>query len=119
LSGGERQRALLAAAIAQETPLLALDEPSAHADPPLQAAIFELLAQRAAAGLAVLAAVHDINLALTYATRALVLVDGQLAFDGTVKGFTASAQFTRVFGPRFSVHQIDNHPVVTHSRRGV
>jgi iron complex transport system ATP-binding protein len=103
LSGGERQRALLAAALAQETPILALDEPSAHADPSLQAAIFDLLRQRAATGTVCVAAVHDINLAVSFATRAILLHDGGILYDGSATGLLDSEAFRNVFGPQVVV----------------
>lgn len=109
LSGGERQRALLAAALAQETPILALDEPSAHADPPLQAAIFQLLRQRAATGTLCVAAVHDINLAVAFATRAILLHDRGIVYDGDVATMLASDAFEKVFGPQI---------VIRHDRAG-
>jgi iron complex transport system ATP-binding protein len=116
LSGGERHRALLAAALAQQTPLLALDEPSAHADPPLQAAIFELLAQHAATGTTVVAAVHDLNLALAFATRAIVLHEGRIVYDGSAQGFATSLAFDQVFGTRLSVRQVNGEALITYTR---
>jgi iron complex transport system ATP-binding protein len=116
LSGGERQRVLLASALAQETPILALDEPSAHADASVQAAIFALLAKRAAEGTAVLAAVHDLNLALTFATRAVVLSDARIAFDGAVADFVRSHGFTQVFGATLAVRDLSGEPVVAYRR---
>jgi iron complex transport system ATP-binding protein len=109
LSGGERQRALLAAALAQETPILALDEPSAHADPPLQAAIFDLLRKRAATGAVCIAAVHDINLAVAFATRSILLHEGSILHDGGVATMLTSGAFEKVFGPQI---------VVRHDRDG-
>lgn len=103
LSGGERQRALLAAALAQETKILALDEPSAHADPPLQASLFALLRDRASQGHLCIAAVHDINLAVAFATRAILLHDGGVVFDGKVGELLTSNAFPLVFGPQITV----------------
>ena len=105
LSGGERQRALLASALAQETKILALDEPSAHADPPLQASLFALLRDRATQGNLCIAAVHDINLAVAFATRAILLHNGGVAYDGKVDGLLASNAFSVVFGPQITVLQ--------------
>ena len=105
LSGGERQRALLAAALAQETAILALDEPSAHADPPLQASLFEVLRDRAADGRLCIAAVHDINLAVAFATRAILLHEGGVVYDGPVEALPRSEAFAVVFGPRITVFE--------------
>ena len=105
LSGGERQRALLAAALAQQTTVLALDEPSAHADPPLQASIFELLRRKSANGGLSIAAVHDLNLAVTFATRAILLHDGGIIYDGDARALLYSEAFRKVFGPQIVVRQ--------------
>ena len=105
LSGGERQRALLASSLAQETKILALDEPSAHADPPLQASLFALLRDRASQGCLCIAAVHDINLAVAFATRAILLHNGGVIYDGKVDGLLNSSAFTEVFGPQITVLQ--------------
>lgn len=83
LSGGERQRVLLARALVQDAPLLLLDEPTAHLDIghelDLLARVRRLVTER---GGAVLAAMHDLNLAARYADRVLVLHHGRLVDDG-------------------------------------
>ena len=89
LSGGELQRVLLARALAQESPLLLLDELAAGLDWARMVDLFNLLERRRAAGACVLMAVHDCNLAALYATRLMGLRDGNLVFDGPVaKVFT-------------------------------
>lgn len=73
LSGGERQRAAIAALVAQEVPLLVLDEPIAHLDLHHQAAILERLRAIAAArDHAVVLSLHDVNLAMRFATHAML-----------------------------------------------
>ena len=84
LSGGELQRVLLARALAQESPLLLLDELAAGLDWARMVDLFDLLERRRAAGACVLMAVHDCNLAALYATRLMGLRDGNLFFDGPV-----------------------------------
>ena len=89
LSGGELQRVLLARALAQESPLLLLDELAAGLDWARMVDLFDLLERRRAAGACVFMAVHDCNLAALYATRLMGLRDGNLVFDGPVaKVFT-------------------------------
>jgi iron complex transport system ATP-binding protein len=82
LSGGEKQRALIALALAQDTPILLLDEPTAHLDIRHQIEVLELLRRlNRERGLAVLAALHDLNLAARYFPR-LVLFAGRVIADG-------------------------------------
>jgi iron complex transport system ATP-binding protein len=81
LSGGERQRVLLAACLAQEPALLLLDEPSTFLDVDQQLHCFSLLRDQAAAGRACIAVTHDLNLALTFCTRIIVLAGGTVACD--------------------------------------
>jgi iron complex transport system ATP-binding protein len=82
LSGGEKQRALIALALAQDTPILLLDEPTAHLDIRHQIEVLELLRRlNRERGMAVLAALHDLNLAARYFPR-LVLFAGRVIADG-------------------------------------
>ena len=84
LSGGEQQRVLLARALAQSTPILLLDEPTANLDLHYQVSLMEIvrsLAQRD--HLAVLIAMHDLNLAARYADRLALLVAGEIKATGT------------------------------------
>src|SRR5690606_29888788 len=82
LSGGEQARVLIARALAQETPLLLADEPTAGLDPAAQIAVMEIFAELAAAGGAVVAALHDLGLAARHCTRLVLLHEGRIAADG-------------------------------------
>ena len=83
LSGGERQRVILARALAQECPLLVLDEPTTHLDVSHQISLLTLLRDlHRRDGLTVLAVLHDINLASEFTDRMLVMNRGRLAADG-------------------------------------
>lgn len=83
LSGGERQRVSLAATLAQQAPLLLLDEPAAHLDLRHQIMVLETLARLARAGRhAVAVILHDLNLARRYATHALLLAEDGLCLHG-------------------------------------
>lgn len=76
LSGGEARRILIARALAQDTPLLALDEPAAHLDPGRQMELMDTLARLARGGKAVVVSIHDVNAARRYADHVL-LIDSQ------------------------------------------
>jgi len=99
LSGGERQRALLALALAQEPELLLLDEPTLHLDLAHQLALVALLGRlRARRRLTVVAVLHDLNLAASFADRSLLARDGRLTAAGSrTVPMTADAA-SRAFG---------------------
>jgi iron complex transport system ATP-binding protein len=82
LSGGELQRVLLARALAVEAPLLLLDEPTTHLDPPHQVALARLLRRRTAAGTTVVSVLHDLSLALV-ADRLVLMDKGRVRAEGT------------------------------------
>ncbi|MGH9371594.1 MAG: ATP-binding cassette domain-containing protein, partial [Vicinamibacterales bacterium] len=100
LSGGERQRVLLAACLAQSATLLLLDEPSTHLDVDQQLHCFALLADESARGAACVAATHDLNLALSYATRLIVIAEGGVALDVSVEQAAQSSDWLALFSSR-------------------
>jgi iron complex transport system ATP-binding protein len=86
LSGGEQQRVLLARALCQSTPILLLDEPTAHLDLQYQVSLLELVHELAHKDqLAVLVALHDLNLAAHYADRVALMVAGSIKAMGKPK----------------------------------
>jgi iron complex transport system ATP-binding protein len=83
LSGGEQQRVLLARALAQDTPVLLLDEPTTHLDLQHQSNLLNLVRELASRQkLAVLMVLHDLNMASLYADRVALLVAGLLRAIG-------------------------------------
>ena len=100
LSGGERQRVLLAACLAQEPRLLLLDEPSTFLDVDQQLHCFSLLREEAQRGAACIAVTHDLNLALSFCSRLIVLADRKVALDCSAAAALASPDWLRLFSPR-------------------
>ncbi|WP_075737946.1 heme ABC transporter ATP-binding protein [Streptomyces acidiscabies] len=105
LSGGERQRVLIARALAQQPRVLVLDEPANHLDIAHQLDVLTLVRD---AGLTVLAALHDLNLAAAYCDRLYVLDAGRVVASGTPEDVLQPALLAEVFGVR--AHPL-RHPV--------
>lgn len=101
LSGGERQRVLIARALAQETRLILLDEPTSHLDPGHQLAIANLLKDLAAQGYAILAAVHDLNWASVLAQRAILLYGGTISLQGSMAEVLGSPSLEEAYSVAF------------------
>lgn len=91
LSGGERRRAAIAQVLAQEPRVYLLDEPTNHLDPQHQLEVLQLFAEKAREGAAVIASLHDVNLAARFAKRCLLLHgDGRYELGPTESVLTAS-----------------------------
>ena len=103
LSGGERQRVLIARALAQGTPVLVLDEPTTHLDWRVQLEVLELARARAHAGLAVLAVLHDLNLAARFADRVVLLQRGRVVAEGPPAQVLTPARVAQVYGVEVDV----------------
>ena len=84
LSGGERRRLAIAQVLTQQPDVYLLDEPTNHLDPQHQLDALRLFRERADAGAAVIASLHDVNLAVRYADRCLLLYgDGRWDIGAT------------------------------------
>lgn len=103
LSGGEWQRALLARALAQETPVLLLDEPVAGLDLHHQEEAYRLFRRLAGEGKLVFVADHHIELAASYADRILMLCDGVLVGDGPPGQVLTRERVAQTFGVQVEV----------------
>jgi iron complex transport system ATP-binding protein len=108
LSGGERQRVFLARALAVQAPVLLLDEPTTHLDPPHQVALVRLMRQTARLGRAqvVVSVLHDLSLALA-ADRLVVLAAGQVRAVGRCDAPDVQAALVEVFGGAIRIVQVD------------
>ncbi len=99
LSGGQRQRSLVARALAQESKLLLIDEPTNALDPEHQIAVFELIESLIRQERAVIVVTHDLNLASQYATRIVLLNGGRKVADGSVGEVLQRSILEPVYGP--------------------
>lgn len=103
LSVGEQSRVSLSRVLAQETPVLLLDEPTAALDLRHQQLVMELARDLAARGAAVVVVLHDLNLASAYADRILMLREGRTAALGTPRETLTEPLLSDVFGCRVAV----------------
>lgn len=104
LSGGERQRAVLARALAQQAPVLLLDEPTTALDVGRQQEVLDLVEElRRDRGLTVLASMHDLTLAAQYARHLVLLVDGRVVADGRPEEVLTEDTVARHYGARVRV----------------
>jgi len=98
LSGGEQQRVLLARALAQDTPVMLLDEPTTHLDLQHREALIRLIRNLARhKDLAILMVLHDLNLAGLYADRVALLVAGQLQAVGSSSDVLTEERLSQVY----------------------
>jgi iron complex transport system ATP-binding protein len=111
LSGGERARVALARVLAQESPVLLLDEPTAALDLHHQELVLQTARERAAAGDAVVVVLHDLGLAAAHADRIAVLAHGHKVADGPPGAVLRPDLLSDVYR-----HEIE---VVAHPRTGV
>ncbi len=104
MSGGELQRVMIARALAQQTPILLLDEPTSNLDIAHQFEIMELLRDiNQHEHKTILIVVHDLNLALRYCPDALLLHNHGLLFQGHTDEALSSERIATVFGVKASI----------------
>ncbi|WP_255513476.1 ABC transporter ATP-binding protein [Homoserinibacter sp. GY 40078] len=104
LSGGQRQRVWIAMALAQETDILLLDEPTTFLDVAHQIEVLDLLADlNRDRGTTIVMVLHDLNLAARYADTIVAMRDGTLAACGTPAEVVTDSFVEEVFGMRTRV----------------
>ena len=103
LSGGERQRVLLAACLAQAPRLLLLDEPATFLDIDQQLQCFSLLREEASKDTACIAVTHDLNLALTFCSRIVVLADRTIAYNAPTAEASGRPEWLGLFSSRLQL----------------
>jgi iron complex transport system ATP-binding protein len=109
LSGGEIQCLLIARVLAQETEVILLDEPTANLDIGRQIETLDLIKNLCRQdNLAILAALHDLNLAVQYCDRLILINNGRIHAEGTPKEVITAENIAEVYGTEHCVH---THPV--------
>jgi iron complex transport system ATP-binding protein len=99
LSGGQRQRVWIAMALAQQTPLLLLDEPTTFLDIAHQLEVLDLCARlHAEEGRTLVAVLHDLNQAARYATHLIAMREGRVVASGDPASVVTAALVEEVFG---------------------
>lgn len=115
LSGGEQQRVLLARALAQSTPVLMLDEPTNHLDLQHQTNLLSLVKKLAREQqLAVMMAMHDLNLVSFFADKVALLVNGELRCIGTPKEVIRASNISEAYQTPVDIisHPVTEVPII-------
>jgi len=108
LSGGERQKICIAAALAQQAPVMVLDEPSAHLDPRQREEIHHILCEIGRMdGITILVVTHDLNWVAMDYDRMVGMAAGAVVADESPESFMSVETLERVFETRFLMH---DHP---------
>jgi iron complex transport system ATP-binding protein len=107
LSGGELQRAVLARALAQEAPMLLLDEPTTALDLGRQQLVLELVDALHGDGLTVVTTMHDLTLAGQYAQRLVLLDGGSVVAEGTAAEVLSAPNVAAHYGANVRVVEDD------------
>ena len=102
LSGGQRQKVYIAMALAQETDVILLDEPTTYLDIRHQLGMLRQAKDLAAGGKTVIMVVHDIPQALHTADQVILMEAGRVAAAGTPEEIVASGQLQKVFGVKLN-----------------
>ena len=119
LSGGERQRVAIAIALAQQTPIILLDEPTANLDLAYQPAIMELMRGLVSSGKTILAAVHDLTLAAQFCDEVALMSGGGILTTGAPEETLTKDNIREAYGAevRIMEHPETGKPVIVNSWR--
>jgi iron complex transport system ATP-binding protein len=120
LSGGQRQRVWVAMALAQETPILLLDEPTTYLDIAHQIDLLDLFARLHRQGSTMVAVLHDLNQATRYATHLVVMKEGRVVAEGAPRDVFTAELVEDVFGlPCLVIEDpVSGTPLVVPTSRG-
>lgn len=113
LSGGQRQRVWIAMALAQDTKILLLDEPTTYLDIRYQIEILELVKRlNKEYGITIIMVLHDINQAIAYSDRIVGLKDGNVVIDGVPQEVINTDSINEIYGITLKVTNIEGNPFV-------
>ncbi|MGV9826524.1 MULTISPECIES: heme ABC transporter ATP-binding protein [unclassified Gordonia (in: high G+C Gram-positive bacteria)] len=114
LSGGQQARVSLGRALAQNTPVMLLDEPTAALDIHHQETVLDILRGHRDRGAAILLVVHDLSLAAAYADRVALMKDGTLLGVGTVREVMTAERLSATYGHPVEVldHPLTGAPII-------
>jgi iron complex transport system ATP-binding protein len=118
LSGGEKARVSLARVLAQRTPVMLLDEPTAALDLRHQESVMRAIRTFANAGCAIVVVLHDLSIAAGYADRIAMIVGGKLDAIGTPDEVIVADRVSRVYGVDVDIESVGNpkRPVILPQR---
>ncbi|MBB4095692.1 ABC transporter ATP-binding protein [Brucella pecoris] len=121
LSGGQRQRVWIAMVLAQETPLLLLDEPTTFLDIAHQIELMDLLADLKGQGRTIVAVLHDLNHACRYASHLIAMKDGAIIAEGKPSAIVTEGLVEDVFGLSSVIipDPVSNTPLIVPKRRQI
>ena len=112
LSGGEKARVLTARALAQDTPLLLADEPTAGLDPSHQIALMRVFGDLAASGRGVIASLHDLGLAARWCSRLVLVARGRVVAEGPPAEVLTPERLRDIYGVTAFLAEANGAPVI-------
>ena len=113
LSGGQRQRVWIAMALAQNTKILFLDEPTTYLDIRYQLEILELVKKlNREYGITILMVLHEINQAITYSDEVIGLKDGSIVMQGRPQEVITAESMKELYGVSLKVVEVEGKKVV-------
>lgn len=113
LSGGQKQRVWIAMALAQDTKILFLDEPTTYLDIRYQLQILKLIRQlNREYGITIIMVLHDINQSLYYSDEIVAMQDGKIIAQGRPEEIITSELVRRVYDVELNIQNVDGKPFV-------
>lgn len=113
LSGGQRQRVWIAVALAQNTKILLLDEPTTYLDVRYQIEILRLVRKlNADYGITIIMVLHDINQSIAYSNRIIAMKKGKIIAEGRPKEIISEELIKNVYGIELFVKEVEKNKIV-------